>query len=283
MDHSYLLKEKRFYPLFWTQFFGAFNDNFFKNALVILITYKVSEIMGLSGKQLVTVAAGIIILPFFLFSAISGQLADKLEKSRMIRWVKTAEIFIMLLALLGFYFNQVIFLIITLFFMGTQSSFFGPLKYSILPQHLDEGELLGGNGLVGGGTFLAILLGTIFGGIVVPIEPQGPVYVGIGLVIFALLGWGASLKIPSAPAADPNLKVKWNIFTEILRILRIARENRTVFLSILGISWFWVFGFCFLTLMPAYCKGLFRRQRTGQYAFSGGLFHWHRPGHDPLR
>jgi acyl-[acyl-carrier-protein]-phospholipid O-acyltransferase / long-chain-fatty-acid--[acyl-carrier-protein] ligase len=162
-----LLKSRRFYPLFWTQFFGAFNDNFLKNALVILVTYRSATVWGMPHTEIVALAGGLFILPFFLFSAISGQIADKFEKTKVIRYIKGAEILIMFLATYGLFSEKFGFLLIVLFLMGLHSTFFGPIKFSILPQHLQAQEMVAGNALVEAGTFLAILLGTIGGGVLI--------------------------------------------------------------------------------------------------------------------
>lgn len=261
MSQIHLLKTQRFYPLFWTQFLGAFNDNFLKNALVILITFKTSAILGIPSSQMVAVAGGIFILPFFLFSATAGQLADKREKSQLIRLIKIAEIAIMLLAALGFMTEHFEFLLLVLFLMGLHSTFFGPIKYSILPQHLNENELVGGNALVEAGTFLAILLGTIAGGILISVE-HGPLLVSVGLICVAGLGWLTSLGVPEAKAVAPKLQVQWNPIPPTLEIYRSTRKNRTVFLSILGISWFWFFGGSFLSLFPPYCKDVLKTDES---------------------
>ncbi|MCF6317777.1 MAG: MFS transporter, partial [Proteobacteria bacterium] len=170
-----LLKEKRFLPFFLTQFFGAFNDNVFKNALVIMIAFKA----GSNSDMLVNLAAALFILPFFLFSAIAGQIADKYEKSSLIRRVKLTEIVIMLIATLGFYLNSIPLLLTVLFLMGSQSSLFGPVKYGYLPQHLSKDELVGGNGLIESSTFLSILLGTILGGILISLDSILPVAITV--------------------------------------------------------------------------------------------------------
>lgn len=249
-----LLRERRFLPLFMTQFFGALNDNLLKNALIILVTYKAAVVAGLPASQMVSVAGGIFILPFFLFSATAGQLADKLEKSFLIRWIKKIEIAIMVIATYGFLENQFEFLLFVLFLMGLHSTFFGPLKFSILPQHLKDSELVGGNALIEAGTFLAILLGTILGGVLVTVPGWGPEVVSAGLLIVAVLGYGSSRWIPSAPAVAPTLVVHWNPITPTWQILKSSTKNKSVFLSILGISWFWFFGAATLALFPSYCK-----------------------------
>jgi 1-acyl-sn-glycerol-3-phosphate acyltransferase len=259
MSQLNLLKMKRFRPLFWTQFCGAFNDNFLKNALVILITYKSAMIMGLSSEQMVAAASGIFILPYFLFSATAGQIADKFEKSKLIRIIKIVEIGIMFLAALGFMTGHLPFLLGVLFFMGLHSTFFGPIKYSILPQHLNDSELVGGNALIEAGTFLAILLGTIAGGVLINLE-NGPVIVSLGLLLVALIGYLQSRKIPVAPSVDTNIEINFNPIPPTLKIFKYTRQNRTIFLSILGISWFWFFGASILSLIPLYCKDVLRTE-----------------------
>jgi len=254
MNQFGLLKHNRFLPIFCTQFLGALNDNVFKNAIVILIAFSLADKLGSSGSILVIIAAGIFILPFFLFSATAGQFADKFEKSMLIRRIKLAEIVIMCIASVGFYFMSAPILLTVLFFMGTQSTLFGPLKYSILPQHLSVGELLGGNGMIQMGTYMAILLGTIIGGVLIAINPNGSLYVSIVIILLATTGWIASRSIPEAAAPEPTLRVNWNFFTETLKIIRYSREDRTVFWAIIGISWFWFYGATFLSLVPTYTR-----------------------------
>ena len=251
MSQFKLLQQRRFGPFFATQFLGAFNDNLFKNALVVLVTFGIVNQSAADTDTLVNLAAGLFIAPFFIFSATAGQLADKYEKSMLMRRIKLAEIGIMLIAAIGFLFSSVGFLIVILFLMGTQSAFFGPVKYAILPQHLKEQELVGGNGMVEMGTFLAILLGTILGPIA---QSLGAGIIATILVAVAVIGWLTSREIPPAPAVDPSLSINLNVFTETRNIIRTAQENRTVFLSILGISWFWFYGATFITQMPNYAK-----------------------------
>lgn len=257
MNQFHLLKLKRYYPLFWTQFLGALNDNFLKNSLVILITFKSATVFGVPPSQMVVLAGGVFILPFFLLSATAGQIADRFEKSQLIRWIKLAEIGIMILAAFGLITEQFEFLVLVLFLMGVHSTFFGPIKYSILPQHLEVDEWVGGNALIEAGTFLAILLGTILGGIFISMH-QGSLIVSAGLLSVAILGWFTSLAIPRAPAVDPSIKIQWNPITPTLEIFRFTRQNRTVFLCILGISWFWFFGAAMLSLFPSYCKDVLK-------------------------
>jgi 1-acyl-sn-glycerol-3-phosphate acyltransferase len=249
-----LLGQKRFGPFFVTQFLGAFNDNVFKNALVIMLAFQAAASTPLDPSVLVNLAAGLFILPFFLFSATCGQLADKYEKSRLMRLTKLMEIGVMLLGVAGFYLHNLPMLFTALFLMGAQSALFGPTKYGILPQHLDSTELVGGNGLVEMGTFLAILLGTLVGGVLIGLQGIGVLSVSVTIVVIAILGFIASVGIPEAPATDPGLKINWNPFTETWRNLRFASGNRTVFLSILGISWFWYFGATYLTQLPVYTR-----------------------------
>lgn len=246
-----LLEERRFLPFFLTQFMGAFNDNFFKNALVVLMTFQASRFTSMSPGILVNLAAGLFILPFFLFSATAGQIADKFEKSRLIRFTKLLEIGIMLLGSVAFAMMSLPLMLATLFMMGTQSAIFGPVKYAILPQQLHEEELIGGNALVESGTFVSILLGTIVGGLLVAV-PDGPTWVSVGVVTVAVAGYLASRKIPQAAAADPGLVIDWNPITETWRNIQFTRRNRTVFLSILGVSWFWFYGALFLSQFPGF-------------------------------
>jgi acyl-[acyl-carrier-protein]-phospholipid O-acyltransferase/long-chain-fatty-acid--[acyl-carrier-protein] ligase len=248
-----LFKTKRFVPLFATQFLGALNDNIFKNALTILVLFRLAEQSGANGQILVTIAAGIFILPFFLFSATAGQLADKCEKAGMIRIIKFCEILIMILGSIALFLGDINFLLAILFLMGTQSSFFGPVKYSILPDHLKENELVAGNALVETGTFLAILLGTIGGGLLILID-HGPHIVSGFVIVLAVLGWLVSLKIPRAAAPMPGLRINPNIVGETWNIVRTAASQRDLFLCILGISWTWLAGATFLTQLPAFSK-----------------------------
>jgi len=247
-----LFRERRFLPYFITQFLGAFNDNVFKNALIILVTFHLSA--GADAGLLVNIAAGLFILPFFLFSAIAGQLADKFDKSILMRRIKFLEIVIMCAGAIGFFLHNVPLLFGTLFLMGAQSAFFGPAKYGILPQHLAERELVGANGLVESGTFLAILLGTILGGVLADSGDAGLWMVSIAVILVAAAGWIASRGIPAAPPTDPGLTVRANFFAETIQILRVTAADRTVFHAVLGISWFWLYGALLLTQLSTYTK-----------------------------
>jgi acyl-[acyl-carrier-protein]-phospholipid O-acyltransferase/long-chain-fatty-acid--[acyl-carrier-protein] ligase len=248
-----LFKTRRFLPLFITQFLGALNDNLFKNAMTILVLFRIADQAGANGQVLVTIAAGIFILPFFLFSATAGQLADKCEKAGLIRIIKFCEIAIMALGAVALFLGHIYFLLGVLFLMGTQSSFFGPVKYSILPDHLKEDELVAGNALVETGTFLAILLGTIGGSILI-LRDNGPMIISATVIGMALIGWIASLSIPRAASPMPGLRINPNIIGETWSIVRKAASQRDIFLSILGISWTWLAGATFLTQLPAFSK-----------------------------
>ena len=251
-----LLKQRRFAPFFWTQFLGAANDNVYKNALIIFAAFHAASMTSLDPNALVNLAGAVFIAPFMLLSATSGQLADKFEKSRLIRYIKLFEIAIMVIGLAGFWQRNLTLLMVALALMGVHSTLFGPVKYAILPQHLKPEELVGGNGLVEMGTFVAILLGTIAGGLVVAIAGAGPVIAGSVAVAIALAGYLVSRGIPFTPAVAPDLRINWNPFTETWKNLRFAQGNRVVWLSMLGISWFWYYGAIFLAQFPGFSKDI---------------------------
>jgi 1-acyl-sn-glycerol-3-phosphate acyltransferase len=248
-----LLKQRRFLPFFITQFLGAFNDNVFKNALIILIAFQIAASDPGRSNLLINLSAALFVLPFFLFSATAGQLSDKFEKSRYIRWVKLLEIAIMLGAAVGFMLNSVPLLIAMLFMMGLHSTLFGPVKYSIMPQHLRPEELIGGNAWIEMGTNMAILLGTLLGGILIAWQ-QGPLWVSCAVITIAILGFLSSLAIPQASPAAPDLKINWNPVGETWNILKFTYQNFTVFQSVLGISWFWFLGSVYLAQLPNFTK-----------------------------
>jgi 1-acyl-sn-glycerol-3-phosphate acyltransferase len=248
-----LLRQRRFAPFFITQTLGAFNDNVYKNALIILVSFGALNLSQAQQNVYVNLAAGLFILPFFLFSATCGQLAEKYEKSRLIRFTKLLEIGIMLLAVAALALNSLWLMFAVLFLLGAQSTLFGPVKYSILPQHLREEELVGGNAWVEAATFLAILLGTMLGGWLI-VQSGGIGWVSAVMLAVAVAGYLAARRIPEAPAAMPELRINWNPFTETWRNFRFMRGNRTVFLSVLGISWFWFYGATFLSQLPNYTK-----------------------------
>ncbi len=255
MSQFRLLRERRFRPFFLTQFLGAFNDNLFKNALVVLLTFQAASWTTIAPALLANLAAGIFILPFFLFSATAGQLADKYDKARLTRLVKVLEIAIMLVALAGFVMHSLAVLLGALFLLGCHSTLFGPVKYALLPQHLHEDELVGGNALVEAGTFVAILLGTLAGGMLAAAE-HGALWIAAAGLVVALAGYLTSRGVPPAPAPEPGLKVNPNPLTETWRNIGFARENQPVYLAILGISWFWLYGALFLAQFPAYAKSV---------------------------
>ncbi len=248
-----LLRQRRFLPFFCTQFLGAFNDNVYKNALIIMFAFHAAALTSLSSGTLVNLCAGLFILPFFLFSATAGQLADKYDKARIIRCVKLFEIAIMFVGAAGFLHQNLTLLIAALFLMGLHSTVFGPVKYSILPQHLEVEELVGGNGLVEMGTFTAILIGTVLGGFLIA-QPNSAALVSVAVIGIACAGYLTSRGVPAAPPAAPELRINWNPVSETWANFQFTRRNRTVFLSVLGISWFWFYGATLLAQFPNYCK-----------------------------
>ena len=248
-----LLRQRRFAPFFWTQFLGAGNDNLFKFAFTVLVTYQL-QVAWLPPALAGLVIGALFILPFVLFSATSGQLADKLEKTRIIRFVKTLEIVIMLAAALGFMTSNVALLLACVALMGLHSTLFGPVKFAYLPQHLSERELTGGNGMVEMGTFVAILLGNLAGGLLIALPGVGATWVAVGCVATAVLGRLVAQGVPQSPATDPALAINWNPFSETWRNLQLARHNIVVFRSLLGISWMWFFGAVFLANFPIFAK-----------------------------
>jgi 1-acyl-sn-glycerol-3-phosphate acyltransferase len=263
-----LLGQRRFAPFFATQFLGALNDNIFRNGLVILITFQGVVVAGMDHNQLANVAAGLFILPFFLFSATAGQFADKYEKSMLIRRVKMLEILLMVLAGITLITESYSLLLLVLFLMGCQSTMFGPVKYAYLPQQLADHELVGGNALVESGTYVAIILGLIAGGIAVgddlasSLQINKQTVLGGCLIIVAVVGYLTSRQVPQTRAADPELKINWNAWKETWRIVQFAREERSVFLSILGISWFWFFGSAMTIQIPAYTLDILNGNET---------------------
>ena len=248
-----LLRERRFLPFFVTQFFGAFNDNVFKNALIILIAFQSMGHDATHSRYLVNISAALFILPFFLFSSTAGQIGDGYEKSTLIRSIKLGEIFVMLLAVVGFMLNSVGLLMAVLFLMGTQSSLFGPVKYGYLPQHLNGAELTGGNGLVEMGTFMAILFGMMLGSAMMAMD-GGKYWVSTVVMIVAITGYISAKKIPYTPAVQPGLKINWNVLTQTWATVRMIHNNRTVLFSVLGISWFWFIGSTYMVQLPNYTR-----------------------------
>ena len=249
-----LLGQRRFAPFFWAQFLGAGNDNLFKFAFTVMVTFGTTSASGLAPALVVQLIAALFILPFLLFSATSGQLADKFDKARLIRLVKNLEIAIMAIALYGFTAKSVPVLLLCTFLLGVHSTLFGPVKYAYLPQQLDERELTGGNGMVEMGTFVAILLGNVVGGLLIAVPEVGASYVAWSCLALALLGRVSAQFVPRAPATDAALQINWNPVTETWRNLKLAHGSIVVFRSLLGISWMWFFGAVFLTQFPAFAK-----------------------------
>ncbi len=248
-----LLKEQRFRPLFFTQFLGAFNDNVFKTALITLVAFQSSQLSNIDSQTLVTILPGLFILPFFIFSATAGQIADKLEKSALIRAIKLFEIVIMLFAGMGFLFNNIILLALALLLMGIQSSIFGPVKYAYLPQHLSKQELVGGNGILEMGTFVAILIGQILGAWLAT-QTTSDIVTSLCIIALAIMGYLASRDIPDSPAGAPNLTINWNPITETYNNLKFIWQHQSLWLAVIGISWFWFVGATLLAQFPNFAK-----------------------------
>ncbi|MEY4725510.1 MAG: hypothetical protein RLZ36_137 [Pseudomonadota bacterium] len=248
-----LLNQRRFGPFFWTQFCGAANDNLFKFAFTVMVTYQLS-MSWLPASLAGLVIGALFILPFLLFSATSGQLADKYDHAALMRGVKNLEIGIMLLGAVGFMTEQVPVLLLCTLLMGLHSTLFGPVKFAYLPQVLQEHELTGGNGMVEMGTFVAILLGNVAGGLLVAIPDVGHTSVAVACVAVAVVGRLTSARIPSLIATQPEQTINWNPFTETMRNLRLAKTKRSVFITLMGISWMWFFGAVFLSQFPSFAK-----------------------------
>jgi acyl-[acyl-carrier-protein]-phospholipid O-acyltransferase/long-chain-fatty-acid--[acyl-carrier-protein] ligase len=256
LDNQFkLLETRRFLPLFITQFLGAFNDNIFKNAFVILITYRLAVHSVYDVQTLIALIGGIFTLPFFLFSATAGQIADKYDRAILIVFTKCLEVIIMLFAVMALYRQSFALLSFVLFLLGTQATLFGPLKYAILPDHLENHELVAGNGLIEAGTFLAILIGSILGGVFI-LSHYGTEVVSVLIVFFALMGLVSSCLIPRTHKTAPQLKINYNFLTETYRVVKYARQYWDIFLAILGISWFWFYGFIFLNEFNSYTKNI---------------------------
>jgi 1-acyl-sn-glycerol-3-phosphate acyltransferase len=253
MSQFSLLGKRRFAPFFWTQALGAFNDNAFRNAMVMLVAFQ----MALPDAQVslyTNLAPALFILPYFLFSATAGQLAEKFEKTRLIRFVKLFEIAAMAVAAIGFFTHHVSLLLVVLFLMGMHSTMFGPIKYSILPQALERGELVGGNALVETGTQLAMLIGMIVGNSLMLIAGYGTLAASLTTIAIAVAGYLVSRSIPAAPATAPELKFNWNPLSETWRVLKLTHEDRAIFNAVLGISWFWFFGTVMIAQLPNYTR-----------------------------
>jgi 1-acyl-sn-glycerol-3-phosphate acyltransferase len=247
-----LLVERRFLPFFLAQASGAFNDNLFKNLLIILVTYQASRLSSLAPELLANLAAALFILPFMLLSGLAGQVGERFPKARILKCVKALEIIIMMVAAVGFALHRVTLLLVALFMMGLHSTFFAPAKYGLLPEVLDSRELIGGNAMLETGTFLAILLGTLGAGLLA--GHGNETWIAASLVLVAVAGYASSLAIPRSVAVSPTQRLDWNPWTSTVDNIRAARESRTVFLSVLGLSWFWFYGALVLVQLPLYCR-----------------------------
>jgi MFS family permease len=246
---THLLRSRRFVPLFATQFLGAFNDSLFKQAVVLFVTYQLYSNPA-KEFQFSAIAQGLFILPFFLFSALSGQLADDHDKARLIRIIKLAEIGIMALGGAGIYFASIPLMLAAVFAMGIHSTFFGPIKYAILPQHLKRDEVLGGTGLVEAGTYLAILGGTILAGVLSP----SPRIAAVATIAIAAIGFLAGRQVPPAPPAAERIPINWHIIHASIELVSGTMHIRRLFLAILSISFFWAIGSVLIAIFPPLVK-----------------------------
>jgi MFS family permease len=247
----YLFTKRRFLPFFITQFLGALNDNLFKNALLVIVVSTAIAAADSNTNFITNLAAGLFILPFFLFSTLAGHLADRFDKAYLIRRIKFAEIILMLVGCFSLWQGNITLMLGVLFLLGTQSAFFGPIKYAIIPQHVDSDELLAANAQVGMGTFVSILLGTLIGGWMVT-TPQGIIQLGALIILVAIIGWISSCQIPKAPPekTTAEAKVSFNPLRETAANFSLAKHNKTVIYCIFSSSWFWLYGACFLTQVP---------------------------------
>ena len=254
MNHTSLLWNRKFWPLCYTQFFGAFNDNFFKNALIILITFQSMSLANLSTEQLIVLCGGIFIAPYFLFSALAGQIADKYEKAQLIIYIKALEFFIMILASIGLLKNSLPLLLLSLFLMGLQSSFFSPLKYSYMPQQVGSHKLVEANALLQSSTFIAILMGTVCGGLAIAIPEKNILYVSIGVIGLAIIGFLFSLLIPKSSSLEPHLSLQKNFFISTRHLIGYILNQKNIRWTVLGLAWFWFYGAALIALLPGYGK-----------------------------
>ena len=271
MSQLHLLRSRRFWPLFTAQFLGALNDNVYRFALIIFITFQLAAASTIPAGTLVVLSGGIFILPFFLFSALAGQLADKYEKSSLIRWIKLAEVVVMGLGAVGFYARSPGLLMCVLFLMGTHSAFFGPLKYGILPQHLAEHELTGGNGLIQMATYVAILCGAALGGLIAAMSSDSPRPMVVAVIGVALLGYWCARQIPCAAPSDPSLTLDWQLVRATRDLLREAFATREAVTLLMTISWFWFLGATFLSLVPSYGKDLLHADERAVTLLNAGF------------
>lgn len=247
------MRTRRFVPMFACSCGGAFNDNYFKNALIILLTYRLADMDGISSEALISLASALFILPFFLFSGIAGTIADNIPKHTLVRWLKLSELALCVIALPALLISHVWSLMIVLTLLGIQAAFIGPVKYAILPALLHPDELIAGNGITEAGTFLSILFGTMLGGLLI-LHPSGPWIVGVSMIAVGIAGLYASRFIPPLDLAHPSVKIGFNVWRTTIDMLRVAMANTRILCAILGISWFWAIGTAYLTQLPAYTK-----------------------------
>jgi MFS family permease len=249
-NNEHLLSTRRFLPMFITQFFGALNDNVYKQALLLVITYGWINQQAADVSTLNNLAALLFILPYFIFSATAGQIADKFERSQLIRGIKVLEIVIMLIGSAGFLLGNLWLLLLALFMMGTHSTFFGPIKYAILPEILKPNELMSGNALFQSGTSIAILIGMILGGAVISVSQGNLIWISLTVVIIAILGYISSRFILKQQVSSPDLKIDWNFFRTSFQTLKYAKSLPLIFMILLGNSWYWFYGATYLTQIP---------------------------------
>lgn len=251
-NQEVLFTSRRFFPLFWTMFLGAFNDNVFKNAIIIAITFKSIHVMGLEPKSTVILSGAIFIFPFFLFSPLAGELAEKYSKQTVMKLTKISEALIMALAAVGFLSQNFGFLLFVLFLMGAQSAFFGPLKYGVIPELVKQDEIVKANAYISSGTFVSILFGTIIGGLLG--SSDSPLFIGLSLVAIALIGFTSSLFVPALEPIHPNTKIEKNIFKTVVRNFKLVRSLPEAHELIQAISWYWVAGALILSIIPTVVK-----------------------------
>jgi acyl-[acyl-carrier-protein]-phospholipid O-acyltransferase/long-chain-fatty-acid--[acyl-carrier-protein] ligase len=263
-----LFTSRRFGAMFVTMALGAFNDNFYKNALIIIVTYTLAKQMQVDAATLLSAASAAFILPFFLFSGISGELADRVPKYKLVRILKLTELGLIVLAAGALYHQHAWSLMVILFLIGVQAAVFGPIKYSILPELLKKEELLQGNAIIEAGTFISILLGTIVGGLLI-LQPSGPIVVGVSLIVASLIGVWAAYRVPVTTVANPSLKLNYNIFSSTWKMVRHAFENPGLIFPILGISWFWAIGATYLTQLPVFTKEIIGADEKVVTLFNG--------------
>lgn len=249
-NSEHLLSTRRFLPMFLTQFFGALNDNVYKQALLLVITYGWIQQQTAGISTLNNFAALLFILPYFIFSATAGQLADKYERSQLVRMLKIAEILIMLIGTAGFLLGSLWLLLLALFLMGTHSTFFGPIKYAILPEILKPNELMSGNALFQSGTSMAILIGMILGGAVISMSQGNLLWISLTVLTIACLGYFSSRFILKQEVSSPNIQIDWNFFRTSFQTIKYAKSLPLIFLILLGNSWYWFYGATYLTQIP---------------------------------